>query len=75
MLKDRPPPNPKPEPLGVAVFPLLGTCMSQRSGHSGGEPVEGGKVLRFSPLFLAQGGLRLVVVPNTSTTKDKAGGG
>ena len=60
MLKDRPP-NPKPEPLGVAVFPLLGACMSQRSGRSGGEPVEGGKVLRSSPLFLAQGGLRLVV--------------
>lgn len=56
-----PPPNPKPEPLGVAVFPLLGACMSQRSGHSGGEPVEGGKVLRSSPLFLTQGGLRLVV--------------
>lgn len=25
MLKD-PPPNPKPEPLGVAVFPLLEAC-------------------------------------------------
>lgn len=34
--------------------------MSQCSGHSGGENVGGGKVLRSSPLFLVQGGLRLV---------------
>ena len=33
--------------------------MSQRSGHSGGENVGGGKVLRSSPLFLVQGGLKI----------------
>lgn len=48
MLKDRP----QPQAFGGSCVPSPGACMSQRSGHSGGEPCgrwEGAEVLSSLP--------------------------